>query len=304
MNPNKIGGNVMGYRDYSYKWGKCLVGKFFGDGYGGIYRDQRWIRNIIKPIVKLIKRYPKDANVFLADMGCGSGIIGLSALQYLLPEYNNVFLHSIDVNINQLDGIEDEAKKLKITGNYQAVNSSLFNIAYPDNFFSGVMGRLFLHHLTPEDNNRFWQFVVSKLQLGGVASIYTIVAQNETIVHFIYTVYKWRAKKVGVNPQGFIPTSTYIEEKLTVIKGIGFKIYKEVKGPLYVNGEASIQEKSGLREKEMDGLEKIFQFAPSEVRKLCRIEIVSHFGQNGKINTHRFYWPCQLIIIRKEIKNG
>lgn len=286
----------MNYRDYTQKWEKVFVGKTFRQGYGGIYHNQRWIQKIIRPIIKGIKQCSVGDSVFLADIGCGSGILGLNVL-YSLPEFqHNIFLHSIDINVNQLDGLDEEAKKLKVSGNYQAVNSNLFTIAYPDNFFHGIVGRLFLHHLTLSDNDHFWQFIVDKLKPDGISSIYTVVAPNEAVASFIRTVYEWRAEKVGVEPQGFISTHSYVREKLLEIKGISFKVSEEVRGPLYVSGEASIQEKMGLENQEMAGLERIFDLAPREVKKICKIRKTS----KEKTRTHKFYWPCQLIVIRKE----
>jgi hypothetical protein len=287
----------MDYRDYTRKWEKIFVGESFGNGYGGIYRDEEWIQKIIIPIVNSIKPHINNNPVFLADIGCGSGILGLNALNLLA---GNAFLHSIDVNIRQLDGLKEEAGKLNVIRNYQAVNSNLFDIAYPDNFFSGIMGRLFLHHLTPDDNNRFWQFIVNKLKVEGVASIYAVVAPNESVASFIRTVYEWRAKKVGVEPQGFIPTHDYIIEKLATTKGINYKIFEEARGPLYVSGKASVQEKTGLNTGSMKGLEKIFQSASGNIRRACKIKKVSHAGSRAEVKTHEFFWPCQLVVIRKE----
>lgn len=288
----------MDYRDYTKKWERVFVGKSFGDGYGGIYRNKEWIQKITAPIVHLIKQCANEPSVFIADIGCGSGILGLNALH--LADYNNTFLHAIDVNSSQLDGLKEEARRLNINRNYQAVNSNMFDIAYPDNFFGGIMGRLFLHHLTHDDNSRFWQFVVAKLKSGGISSIYAIVAPNKAVSGFIREVYEWRAKKVGVKPQGFIPTNEYVAGKLSAIKGISFEVFREVRGPLYVSGRASIQEKVGLQINDMDGLEKIFKSAPRNVQELCKIRKISHASPQGRIETREFFWPCQLVVIRKE----
>ncbi len=289
----------MKYKEYAMRWDKFVFGKNFGDGYGGIYRNEKWIQEIISPIIQSIRQCVYKTPIFLADIGCGSGIVGLNALKELNSD--NIFLHSIDVNIKQLEGIHTEARALGITGNYQAVVSNLFDVAYPDNFFHGIVGRLFPHHLTLADNNRFWRFIVNKLEFRGIASIYDIVAPDKTIASFIRKVYEWRAEKVGVEPQGFISTKKYILEKLTAIKGIDYKIYEEARGPLYVSGIASIQEKMGLENSEMADLEKIFQSASNKIKKICRIKNVPNrdLSSENLLSTHSFYWPCQLTIVKK-----
>lgn len=282
----------MDYSEYTNKWEKIFFGKSFCDGYGGIYRDKKWIDNIIYPIVENLNHNP-NCPVFVADIGCGSGILGLSILHYI--NNKNVFLHFIDVNKNQLDGIANEAKRFGIYRNFQAVNSNLFSIAYPDNFFQGIVGRLFLHHLKYNDNERFWKFVVSKLKPKGVICVYSIVAPNKLIADFIHQIYRWRAEKVGVEPQGFIPTTKYIDKKISAIEGIEYKILYDIRGPIFVSGKASIQEKIGTGKKEMAELEEMFHSAPTDVKEICKIRKVPM----GRTITHEFFWPCQHITIRK-----
>lgn len=283
------------YYDYTKKWER-LVGEKFGTGYSSIYYDQNWITDIIRPVVEVAKSGRKTFT--LADFGCGSGIVGLNAIK-AIESFRKVDPYLIDINSRQLEGIAEESKRLAVSSSYRIINGNMLDLQLPAASFNGIVGRLFLHHLTKEDNERIWSHIAKMLSPSGIASIYHMAPTNEGAANFIREVYRWRSIKSGVS-SGYIDDTDSICLKLDSISDIDYSIVHEVRGPLFVSGKGSIQEKMGLSESEMTELEDLFANTDNNVKNECRIEAVSNAGLAGNgISTHCVFWPCQLTVIRK-----
>ena len=81
------------------------AGKSFGKQHGGFYEDEKILSLIFKPIDAYVKSL-QHKEVRIADVGCGSGIVGLYVEQRLVARGYRVQTVFIDANQKMVAAIE------------------------------------------------------------------------------------------------------------------------------------------------------------------------------------------------------
>lgn len=156
------------------------AGKIFGDQHGGFYKDESILSLIFNPIKDHIERTKPDYPLRIADLGCGSGLVGLYIERKLQDMGYQTTLVFIDSNQKMLDAIEPNEDR-------EVVLADVSDL--PENVLQKqvdiAVGRQFIHYVPPEQQRLILQQVAKYIKKGGLFVNSTGSNESEEVVRFM-----------------------------------------------------------------------------------------------------------------------
>lgn len=156
------------------------AGNAFGSQHGGFYRDEGILSLIFNPIKDHIERTKPDYPLRIADLGCGSGLVGLYLERKLQDMGYRTTLVFIDSNQKMLDAIKPNEDR-------EVVLADVSDL--PENVLQKqvdiAVGRQFIHYVPPEQQRTILQQIAKYVKKGGLFVNSTGSNESEDVVRFM-----------------------------------------------------------------------------------------------------------------------
>lgn len=123
---------------------ESAAGEAFGDQHGRFYRDEEVMRIIFAPIEAHVTKNYRKGPIRVADLGCGSGLVGLYGEKRLQELGYNPQVIFVDSNQKMLNAIEPAGNRKVVLADLAHLHKS--SIEPVDVAF----GRHFIHYVPPE----------------------------------------------------------------------------------------------------------------------------------------------------------
>ncbi len=139
------------------------AGDRFKDQHGGFYSDEQVLSMIFDPIKEYVERTRPIHRLKIADLGCGSGIVGLYVEERLNKMGYDPVIVFIDSNPKMLDAIKPASGRQMVLADLSDLSDYV-----DENEVDIAFGRHFIHYVEPEKQIQILKNIFSYIKEGGL----------------------------------------------------------------------------------------------------------------------------------------
>jgi len=156
------------------------AGSAFAGQHSGFYKDREVLSLIFKPIKDYLEQRTKGTRIRIADLGCGSGLVGLYAEKMANEIGYQTSSLFIDSNPRMLSAIEEGADRKKVLSELSELPESELKEQVDI-----ALGRQFIHYAPPRLQKRILGQIAKYVKTDGLFVNSTGTHESEEVVTFM-----------------------------------------------------------------------------------------------------------------------
>lgn len=156
------------------------AGRAFGDQHGGFYKDESVLSLIFNPIKDYLEKTKPDYPLRIADLGCGSGLVGLYIERKLQALGYRTRLVFIDSNPKMLSAVEPNENREIVLADVSDLPEKVLQKQ-----MDIAVGRHFIHYVPPEQQKIILEQIAKYVKKGGLFVNSTGSNESEGVVKFM-----------------------------------------------------------------------------------------------------------------------
>lgn len=176
-----------------------------------------------KYYIKTAKLIPKDSELKLLDLGCGTGL-----------ELDEIFKNNPTVKVTGIDMAKDMLEKLRKKhsdkmNQINLINDNYFNYDMGESIYDVALSVETLHHFTHKEKIDLYRKILKSLKETGLYIETDYVASNQEEEDYYFSENKRIRSKLGIT-EGFYhyDTPCTVDNQIQMLYNAGFKCVEKV----------------------------------------------------------------------------
>lgn len=194
------------------------MGDFF-DTRANIYEDHMMsnVENIVEYYTEISKYIPRNRNLKLLDLGCGTGL----ELDEILKVNSDIEFTGIDLSSKMLEKLMEKHRSKR--EHIKLINASYFDVDYGKSAYDVAISSMTFHHFSHEEKLELYKKIYDSLVDGGRYVEADYIAKDQEFEDFRYSELKRIKAEMNIT-DGFYhyDTPCTAENIIRLMKKAGF----------------------------------------------------------------------------------